>query len=43
MLYESAEDKTTMIQPLTVEDLKRNPEVKKTRRILIILLSIELV
>jgi len=43
MLYQPAAEKTTMIQPLTIEDFARNPEVKKTRRSLIIVLSIQLV
>ncbi len=43
MLYQPTAEKTTMIQPLTVEHFTRNQEVKKTRLSLIIVLSIQLV
>jgi len=43
MLYQSTAEKTTMIQPLIVKDFTEDPQVKKTRRSLIIVLSIQLV
>ncbi len=44
MLYDPmAADDITKIRPLTVEDFKQNPEIKKARRKLLVVLSIKLV
>jgi hypothetical protein len=43
MLHQATAEGTTMIQHLTVENFTRNSEVKKTRRSLIIVLSLQLV
>jgi hypothetical protein len=38
-----AADNITTIRPLTVEDFKKNPEIKKARSRLLVVLSIQLV
>jgi hypothetical protein len=43
MYYEAATIKTKFMQPVMVEDVKQNPEIRRTRFILLILASIGLV
>ncbi len=43
MKYEPAAQRITTIRPFIIEDFKRNPEVKRTRFTLLIVLTINLV
>jgi hypothetical protein len=43
MHYEPTVEEVKMIPSLTVESFKRNPEIRRARRALLIALSIELV
>ncbi len=43
MKYEAPTGYTTFMQSLTVEDVKQNPEIRRTRSILLILILIQFV
>jgi hypothetical protein len=43
MQYQLVTGQTIIVRPLTVEDFKRDPEVRSARRKLLVLLSIDLV
>jgi hypothetical protein len=43
MQYEPAVQTVVMVRPSTIEDYKNDPDIRSTRRKLLIVLSIELV
>jgi hypothetical protein len=43
MQHEPVKEQAIAIQPQTIEDFKKNPKIRCTRRTLLVVLSIELV